>query len=227
MDIRTSVDATRRRIGAGAMALIATALAAAAPATTPGSAPGHMVEREPDAAGPTTAARNDTRLDALAAELRQKGLGAPRVSLFDVAWPSSASESEAVGRNGILQVTVVVADRTELPVRAAYIRNDAGDTPLVRLGVQDSIEPNGAPIRVVGPYREDCYYLLPMALAGQPGSILIDFAQHRSGFHLIVLPLHPPDYAIAESKPPPPDRQAVRAFLEREFPAASAPSGRR
>lgn len=202
------------------------ALAAASPAAAQlQPAPGHFVEREADAAGPTTAARNDTRLDALAAELRQKRLGAPRIALYDVAWPNSASEAEAVGRNGILQVTVVVADRTELPVRSAYLRTDADDTPLVLLGLQDSVEPGDAPIRIVGVYREDSYYLLPIALAREPGSILIDFAQHRSGFHLVVLPLHPPSESAAGSSPPPPDREAVRNFLRREFPVAPAPTG--
>jgi hypothetical protein len=222
MDIGTRLGGLGRLVRAPVVALVAPALVAAAPAQPP--ATGHMVEREADAAGPTTASRNDARLDSVAEELREKRLGAPRISLFDVAWPSSTEEAEAVGRNGILQVTVVVADRAELPVRSAYIRTDAGDTQLVRLAVQDSLEPEGAPIRVVGAFREDSYYLLPMALARQPGSVLIDFAQHRSGFHLIVLPLNPPSEP-AGSTPQALDRAAVRAFLKREFPVAPAPSG--
>ncbi len=219
MDIREWVGGV-----AAALALIAVAPARASPdAVQP--PPAHLIEREPNASGPTTAARNDTRLDALAAEIQQKRLGAPRVALYDVAWPSSASEAEAVGRNGILQVTVVAADRTELPVRSAYVRTDAGDTRLVLLGVQESIEPADAPIRIVGAYREDSYFLLPMAAARQPGSILIDFAQHRSGFTVVVLPLHPPSGPADGSGPPPPDREAVRNFLRREFPVAPAPTG--
>jgi hypothetical protein len=201
--------------------VVAAALAGAAP--DPDAV--HMVQREPTAKGPTTEARTTQRLNAMGEDLLARGLGAPRVGLFDVAWPNSTAEYDAVGRNGILQVTVVVADRSELPLRSAYVHTDAGDTPLLLIGVRGSAVPEASPIHGVGAFREDCYYLLPVALVRQPGFILVDFAQHRSGFKLSVLPLEPPGYPGAASAARPPEQRAVRAFLKREFVEAPETGG--
>lgn len=207
------------------MGLIVAVLAAAAALAGAAPEPEHLVQREANSNGPTTASRTSARLNAFAEELRSNGQNAQRVGIFDVAWPSSISEYEAVGRNGILQVTVVVADRTELPLRSTHVRNDTGDVPLVLLGVEDSVVPDASPIRSVGAFREDCYYLLPIALARQSGSILIDFAQHRSGFQLSALPLEPPSYPDPAPNARPPQQQALRDFLKREFLAAPTATG--
>ena len=187
------------------------ALAGAAPQTN------HVIRRDPDTSRPTTAADTAARLVAIAEDVRSKGQSAPRIAIYDVAWPRTLPEYEAVGRNGILQVTVVVADRAELPVRSVYLHTHAGDAILKALAAVNSIAPVGSPIRGVGLFRQDSYYLLPITLARQPGAILVDFAQHRAGFQLDSLPLGPPAYADDASDPRPIDRRAVNDFLTREF----------
>ena len=42
--------------------------------------------------------------------------------------------------------------------------------------------------RVLGPYRENAFYLLPISAYFQKADLLIDFARNRSGFELIQFP---------------------------------------
>ncbi len=207
------------------MGIIVAALATAAALVGVTPEAGHLVMRAPDSNGPTTASQTSARLNALAEALRSNSQSASRLGIFDIAWPSSTSEYEAVGRNGILQVTVVVADRGELPVRTTYVHNESGNVPLVLLGVHDAVVPRRASVRSVGAFREDRYYLLPIALARQSGSILLDFAQHRNGFKLGDLPLEPPSYPNPASDAHPPEQQAIKDFLKREFVEAPAIGG--
>jgi hypothetical protein len=187
--------------------------------------PEHLVERRPDSHGPTTAPMSLSRLNALADRLRSNGQAAPRLGIFDVAWPSSSIESDAAGRNGILQVTVVVADRAELPV-TAYAHIGDRNVRLELLTRSDSTTPSGTSIRDVGSFEEQAHYLLPLDLAAKPGAIVLDFSTHRTGFQLGALPLDPPQ-SITGSVTHGPDNRAVEAFLKREFPEAPPITGAR
>lgn len=200
------------------MAWIATALAMAAALTAAQPEPGHVTARDPDKATPTTAGETTARLDKIAAEISADGKTAQRIATFDVAWPSSQEEYEAVGHVGIVQIAAIVRDPAELPVKAVYVRNEGGDTPLPLLAMTHSAVPADSPSHAIGAYREDSYYVLPTALAATPGEVLIDLARNRSGMQIMILPLNPPAYSASTAKEP--DVDAVVAFFAREFPDA-------
>jgi hypothetical protein len=75
---------------------------------------------------------------------------------------------------------------------------------------------------MLGPYREDAFYLAPAGSMMRKGEVMVDFAQRRSGFRLYELPGTPPAFVKADRKPMPtadakPDPKALKAMLEREY----------
>ena len=131
-----------------------------------------------------------------------------------------------VGGMGILLITAVVEDSSELPLGQVYVRSVAGDAPLKLVAAALSVVPDEAPIRSVGRFRLDSYYLMPVVMIDRPGSLMIDFARNRTGFEVVALPLDPPDYAVPAGEASKPDPAAIRDFLTREFPDAPPITGK-
>jgi hypothetical protein len=209
------------------MSILAMALAGGAVLAAQGVNPRHFTEREASIDAPSSASQMARRLDGLADKLHEMKVTGPRVALYDLAWPADATEFDAVGRNAILQVTVVVADPSELPLQKVYVRNSNGDTPLLLLARKDSrIEEGKLLTQVVGGYREDCYYLLPAIFALGTGKILVDYAQHRMAFVLDdKLPVKRMKYRISPRSAQPVNKAAMSAFLKREFLEAPSLDG--
>jgi hypothetical protein len=192
-----------------ALAILATMLAAAQPDM-------RLAAPDSDRSEPVTASIAARRLDDMAERLHLANVGAPRLAIFDLAWPASQREYEALGRNGVLQVSVVVADASELPVRRAYVRDETGEHELKWIGAARFTVPPAAAAHAIGAFREDSYYLLPLTLADHHGVALIDFAAHRKEFDLATFPQQPPPFASAEMAPHV-DAAALSAFVKREF----------
>jgi hypothetical protein len=161
------------------------------------------------------------RLDQMAERLKLAHIGAPRLAIYDVAWPADRTEYEGLGRSGVLQVTVVAADHGELPVRRVYVRDETGEHELQRIGARTFDVPAEASVHAVGAFREDSYYLLPEGLADHAGLVLIDLASHRKEFDLAPLPLDPPTFSSSEGTPRV-DGAILAAFVKREFKEAPA-----
>jgi hypothetical protein len=195
-----------------ALAIVATVLAGAGPTV-------HVTAREPAGQGPTTASATTRRLNDLAERLHLANVGAPRVAIFDAAWPADAAEYEALGHNGVLQVSAVVADAAELPVKRVYVRDENGEHELKWIGAMRIAVPPDAAAHGVGAFREDSYYVLPLALTDHHAMVLIDFAAHRKEFDLTPIPFGaPPPFAAAD--PGHIDPAALSAFVKREFKEA-------
>lgn len=173
------------------------------------------------------------RLDAAAERGRRTAPnGAVRGAVVDLAWPKDESEYRALGKYAVVLVSAVSQDASELPLRRVYIRTRwRREIELVKIGSERRELPKySAAHWVLGPHREDGFYLVPAGLMMRGGVLLADFAAHRRGFKLYELPGSPPDFIQADHRARAvpgamPDPVALRAMVEREYPGFTPPAG--
>jgi hypothetical protein len=156
--------------------------------------------------------------------------GAARGSSVDLCWASSPEEYRALAKHVLVLVSAVTQDKAELPLRRVYVTVDGKETELVRLSSQLSdVRKDSKTFSVLGPYREDGFYLAPAGLMMLDGFLQADFAVRRNGFNLYKLPGTPPDFIKADSNPMPapdakPDTPMLRALLQREYKGFELPA---
>jgi hypothetical protein len=159
--------------------------------------------------------------------------GAARGSSVDFCWPSSPEEYRALARHVVVLVSVVTQDAAELPLRRVYVNSDGRETELIKLSSQLSGVRKGSKAHsVLGPYREDGFYLASAGSMMADGYLQADFAVRRNGFNLYKLPGTPPDFIKADSDPMPapgakPEMPALKAMLQREYKGFELPAGLR
>jgi hypothetical protein len=159
--------------------------------------------------------------------------GAARGSSIDFCWASSPDEYRALAKHALVLVSVVTQDAAELPLRRVYVTVGGKETELLRLSSQRSDVRKGTTTHsILGPYREDGFYLAPAGLMMSDGYLQADFAVHRTGFNLYKLPGTPPDFVRADTDPMPtadakPDTPALRTLLQREYRDFELPSALR
>ena len=159
--------------------------------------------------------------------------GAARGSSVDFCWASSAEEYRALAKHVVVLVSVVTQDAAELPLRRVYVNIDGRETELVRLSSQLSGVRKGTRTHsILGPYREDGFYLAPAGIMMVVGYLQADFAVHRNNFNLYKLPGTAPDFIKADKDPMPakdatPNMPALRALLTREYQGFELPASLR
>jgi hypothetical protein len=159
--------------------------------------------------------------------------GAARGSSVDFCWASSPDEYRALARYVVVLVSVVTQDAAELPLRRVYVNIDGRETELVRLSSQLSgVRKGTKTYSILGPYREDGFYLAPAGIMMVDGYLQADFAVRRNGFNLYKLPGTPPDFIKSDSNPMPasgakPETPALKAMLRREYRGFELPAGLR
>ena len=134
--------------------------------------------------------------------------GAARGSSIDFCWhhagriPRARKTCAGAGR-------VVTQDAAELPLRRVYVTVDGKETELTRLSSQQSgVRKASKTFSMLGPYREDGFYLAPAGLMMAEGYLQADFAVRRNGFNLYRLPGTPPDFIKADSNAMPASKQS-------------------
>ena len=197
-------------------------LAAAANAQT--------LTQRPVLQGAVTPADMTERLEKSAVRTKaQAPKGAARGSSVDFCWPSSAEEYQAIGKYVLVLVSVVTQDAAELPLRRVYVTVNGEETELVRLSSQRSdVKKGSTTYSILGPFREDGFYVAPAGLMMSDGYLQADFAVRRNGFNLYKLPGTPPDFVKADSNPMPakdaaPNMQALKVLLQREYQGFALP----
>ncbi|MBR1122779.1 hypothetical protein JQ628_14720 [Bradyrhizobium lablabi] len=156
--------------------------------------------------------------------------GAARGSSIDFCWASSPDEYRALAKHVVVLVSVVTQDAAELPLRRVYVTVDGKETELVRLSSQRSDVGKGSKtFSILGPHREDGFYLAPAGLMMSDGYLQADFAVRRTGFNLYKLPGTPPDFIKSDrdAMPEPgakPDTPALKALLQREYTGFELPA---
>lgn len=156
--------------------------------------------------------------------------GAARGSSVDFSWAASPEEYRALAKHVVVLVSVVTQDQAELPLRRVYVNIDGRETELTRLSSQLSgVRKGSKTYSVLGPYREDGFYLAPAGSMMADGYLQADFAVRRNGFNLYKLPGTPPDFIKADSDPMPapnakPATPALQTMLQREYKGFELPA---
>ncbi len=159
--------------------------------------------------------------------------GAARGSSVDFCWASSPDKYRALAKHVVVLVSVVTQDAAELPLRRVYVNIDGRETELVKLSSQLSgVRKGTTTYSILGPYREDGFYLAPAGVMMVDGYLQADFAVRRNGFNLYKLPGTPPDFIKVEGNPMPapearPETPALKAMLQREYEGFQLPASLR
>jgi hypothetical protein len=191
--------------------------------------------QRPVSQNPVSPADMTRRLEQSAIRTRKSApQGAARGSLVDFAWASSPEEYRALAKHVLVLVSVVTQDAAELPLRRVYVVDPGGQqTELTKLSSQLSgVRKGSVTSSVLGPYREDGFYLAPAGPMMADGFLQADFAVRRNGFNLYQLPGTPPDFIKADGDPVPakdakPETPAVKAMLQREYKGFELPASLR
>jgi hypothetical protein len=206
--------------------LLALSLAHAANAQT--------LTKRPVSQDPVTSAGMTERLEKSAIQTAKSApQGAARGSSVDFTWPADAEEYRNLAKHVLVLVSVVTQDAAELPVRRVYVNVNGQETELTKLSSQLSgVRQGSVTYSVLGPYREDGFYLAPAGPMMAEGYLQADFAVRRNGFNLYRLPGAPPDFIKADSDPMPakdakPEPAALKALLQREYKGFELPASLR
>lgn len=212
-----------RRLLIVALALLASATASA-----------QTLTKRPVSQGAVTPADMTQRLEKAALRTKEQApKGAARGSSIDFCWPSSAAEYQAIGKYVLVLVSVVTQDAAELPLRRVYVTVDGEQTELMRLSSQRrDVGKGSTTFSILGPFREDGFYVAPAGLMMRDGYLQADFAIRRNNFNLYKLPGTPPDFVKADSDPMPskdatPNMPALKALLTREYQGFDLPASLR
>ena len=190
--------------------------------------------RRPVSQGAVTPADMTERLEKAAMRTKEQApKGAARGSSIDFCWPSSVEEYQAIGKYVLVLVSVVTQDAAELPLRRVYVTVNGEQTELARLSSQRRDVKKGSTTHpILGPFREDGFYVAPAGLMMRDGYLQADFAIRRNNFNLYKLPGTPPDFVKADNDPMPardatPNMPTLKALLTREYQGFELPTSLR
>lgn len=192
------------------------------------------LSKRPVSQGAVTPAEMAERLEKAALRTREQApQGAARGSSIDFCWPSSAEEYRAIGKYVLVLVSVVTQDAAELPLRRVYVTVNGEQTELTKLSSQRrDVKKGSITYSILGPFREDGFYVAPAGLMMSDGYLQADFAIRRNNFNLYKLPGTPPDFVKADNNPMPakdavPNMPALKALLTREYRGFDLPASLR
>ena len=198
------------------------------------TADAQTLTRRPVSQGAVTPADMTERLEKAAMRTKEQApKGAARGSSIDFCWPASAEEYQAIGKYVLVLVSVVTQDAAELPLRRVYVTVNGEQTELAKLSSQRRDVKKGSTTHpILGPYREDGFYVAPAGLMMRDGYLQADFAIRRSNFNLYKLPGTPPDFVKADNDPMPardatPNMPTLKALLTREYQGFELPTSLR
>jgi hypothetical protein len=198
------------------------------------AADAQTLTKRPVSQNPVTSAEMSERLEQSAIRTAKSAPnGAARGSSVDFTWPADAEEYRTLAKHVLVLVSVVTQDSAELPLRRVYVNINGQETELIKLSSQLSgVRQGSVTFSVLGPYREDGFYLAPAGPMMADGYLQADFAVRRNGFNLYRLPGTPPDFIKADSNPMPakdakPEPPALKALLQREYKGFELPASLR
>ena len=144
------------------------------------------LNQRPVSQGAVTPVDMTERLEKAAVRTKaQAPKGASRGSSVDFCWPSSVEEYRAIGKYVLVLVSVVTQDAAELPLRRVYATVNGEQTELTKLSSQRrDVAKGSTTFSILGPFREDGFYVAPAGLMMSDGYLQADFAIQRSNFNL-------------------------------------------
>jgi hypothetical protein len=117
------------------------------------------------------------RLERVALSYKQYGK-VPRFVDYEIAIPKTLESYRTLNRQGILMITAICQDRDEIPPSRVYIRASGQEIELKRI-VWTGVLTTPLVSDILGAFRVDAFYVLPVNLAYGEGELLVDFAVHR------------------------------------------------
>lgn len=124
----------------------------------------HAVTNGDGAKGGLTIAAFNERLENAARRDQQRYAGSivSRIVQFDLAFPMDANEYKSFGKYGLLLVSALSHDASELPLAKVYFQLDGSTVELQRVvSIPREVGPKSIASSEYGQYREDAFYLLP------------------------------------------------------------------
>ncbi len=182
----------------------------------------HVEHNQGWSSGSVSNAALDARLREAAVQYRRYA-PVPRVAFFDVAYPRDCGEFVAMKGHGVIVVTAVAQDSTELPPSRVYAVTTGTQTSLSQVAAIDTrVAATDAVVSATfGNFRHDGIYLLPVAASRAQADVLLDFAAHRVGFRLAHLSGQFPRALDSCSPLPPgsatPAPAVIWELVEREY----------
>jgi hypothetical protein len=190
--------------------------------------------QRPVSQGAVTPADMTERLEKAAVRTKEQApKGAARGSSIDFCWPSNVEEYQAIGKYVLVLVSVVTQDAAELPLRRVYVTVNGEQTELVKLSSQRrDVGKGSTTFSILGPFREDGFYVAPAGLMMSDGYLQADFAIRRNNFNLYKLPGTAPDFIKADKDAMPardatPNMPALKTLLTREYQGFELPASLR
>lgn len=184
----------------------------------------------PWAAHPTPPATMNDRVEQAANQFEMGG-AVPRVVLFDMAYPGNDTELAAMKGYGVMLVTALSQDASELPPARVYLNIHGKQLTLKRLtGALSTVPDDETAAEILGKHRWDGLYLFPVYAVHDGNSAAIDFAANRKGFEFAKFTnalqaqlgyAHPVRRAPRVKAPP---EAALRKLVQRDFPGFLASS---
>ena len=99
-------------------------------------------------------------------------------------------EFEALGRYGLLILTLVTQSAEELPIKRVYLRMRDREIPLLKIGSwRRDVDQTLVTYKMYGPYREDGFYLFPFSAYLRVAQLQVDLAANRSGLPVLEMPM--------------------------------------
>ncbi len=209
---------SRRGTPALGVALLCSALSA--------NAFGQTGPTRPAGETPITAEVIDKQLSERASLIRKVNpQGADRIVVHTLAWPGDAAEYRALGRNGVLLITAVSRNASELPLAKVYVRMEGRDIPLRKLSSRRTETAAGSLVRTMfGPYREDALFLAPGGLMLSEAPLMARYALQDTQSRVNSAPVEvPPFVRNDQGEAAEPSASALKTFVERRFPGFPAP----
>lgn len=177
------------------------------------------------AAGPTSPQAPEKGVDELLEMVEPHVL---RKVDFDLCYPSTREEYDALGKNAVVMLIASTVDTVELPLKSAFIETKRGRLALKEIAVFEKQERPSATAPKKTYIEQISFYLLPISAMERDSRLLVDFAVHREAFGIATFTARggfksgdvPPFIRGHEHEAPSePDWRALVELLVREYPA--------
>ena len=149
-----------------------------------------------------------------------------RLVHFDLCWPATNEEYEALGKNAVLMLTASSIFPSDLPLTSAYIQTEDVPVPLQRIAVFNAQQVSTTTSSKRSPTSQVSFYLIPIYLAKKDARLLVDFSGERKAFSVTSFskekgldPRLPAFLRLdTHDSPGKTDVKALRSLLVREYP---------
>jgi hypothetical protein len=172
--------------------------------------------------GPLTASALQFRL-ADAANKHRESAPTSRITYAALEFPEGRSEYDAMKGFGLLWVTALSRDESELPLKNLRLfTHHSGIVYLNSVANFNTRETDPRIIRTMGPYRYDGVFLVPIYQETLGSKVVADFQNQRDSFLIATVSSSPPagigQLSSIKNGGIIPDGEAIVPMLGRAFP---------